>query len=79
MECRELWNTTSDESFHSDVLYEIDYMYSAKELENKDAECIFFNGNFCEDERGENVAIIFFCSLNHLFHITRLFYINLHL
>ena len=78
MECREVWNTTRDESFHSDVLHETDCMYSSKELENKDTKCIFFYGNFSEDERGE-IVIIFFCGLNHLFHTTRLLHINLHL
>ena len=33
MACRALWNTTSDESLHSDVLSEIDFMYSIKESE----------------------------------------------
>ena len=53
MTCRTLWNTTRDESFHSYVLSEIDFMYSTKELENKDAECFFYNGKFSEDEQGE--------------------------
>ena len=35
MECRALLNITSDESFHSDVLSEIDFMYSTKESEKK--------------------------------------------
>ena len=39
MACQTLWNTNRDESFHSDVS-EIDLMYSTKESENKDAECI---------------------------------------
>ena len=53
MACQALWNTTSDGSFHSDVLSQIDFMYSTKESENKDAECIFCNGKFSEDEREE--------------------------
>ena len=28
-------------------------MYSTKESENRDAECIFCNGKFSEDEQGE--------------------------
>ena len=51
--CQALWNTTYDESFHSNAISEIDFMYSIKELENKDAECIFYNVKFSEDERGE--------------------------
>ena len=58
-----LWNTTSDESFHSDVLSEIDFIYSNKESENKDAECIFCNGKFSKDERGEIWIKCFSCSL----------------
>ena len=53
MECRALLNITSDESFHSDVLSEIDFMYSTKESGKKEAECVFYNGNFFEDEGGE--------------------------
>ena len=49
----ELWNATSDESFHSDELSKIDSIYSSKESENKDDECIFCNGTFSEEERGE--------------------------
>ena len=45
MACQALWNTTCDESFHSDVLYEINFIYSNKESENKDAECIFLIEN----------------------------------
>ena len=63
MACQALWNTISDESFHSDVLFEIDFMYSTKESENKDAECIFYNGKFSEDERGEIWIKCFSCSL----------------
>ena len=50
MACRALWNATSDESFHSDVLSQINFVYSTKESENKDAVCIFCNGKFSEDE-----------------------------
>ena len=53
MACRALWNTTSDESFHSDVLSEIHFMYSTKESENKYAKCIVCNGKFSENEQGE--------------------------
>ena len=35
------------------VLPEIDFMYASKKSENKDAECIFCNGKFSEDEQGE--------------------------
>ena len=52
MVCRALW-TASDESFHSDALSEIDFMYSIKESKNEDAECIFCNGKFFKDEREE--------------------------
>ena len=48
-----LWNTIGDESFHSDILSGMDFVYFTKESENKDAECIFCNGKFSEDERGE--------------------------
>ena len=63
MACRALWNTSSDESLHSDVSSEIDFMYSTKESEYKDVEWIFCNGNFSEDERGENWIKCFCCSL----------------
>ena len=63
MACLALWNTTSDESFHSDVLSGIDFMYSTKESENKNAECIFCNGKFSEDERGKIWVKCFSCSL----------------
>ena len=53
MTCRALWNTTSDESFPSDVLSDIDSIYSTKESENKNAECIFCYRKFSEDVRGE--------------------------
>ena len=53
MACRALWNATSDESFHSDALSEIDFTYSTKQSENKHAECIFCNGKFSEDDRGK--------------------------
>ena len=46
-----------------DVLSETDFMYSTKEPENKDAECIFCNGKFSEDEREENWVKCFSCSL----------------
>ena len=39
-------NITSVESFRFDVSSEIDFMYSTKVLENRDIECIFFNGKF---------------------------------
>ena len=35
------------------ALSEIDFMYSTKESENKDTECIFCYGKFPEDEREE--------------------------
>ena len=40
MACRAVWNTTTNKSFHSDILSEIDFMNYTKELENKDTECI---------------------------------------
>ena len=63
MACRALWHTTSDESFRSDVLSETDLMYSTKEPANKDAECIFYNGKFPEDERREIWIQYFSCCL----------------
>ena len=63
MTCRALWNATNDESFHSDVLSEIDFMSSTKESENKDTECVFCNGKFFEDERTEIWIKSFSCSL----------------
>ena len=53
MRCRRLWNIINDESFHSDVFSEADFMYSTKKSENKDTECIFCNGKFSEDEQLE--------------------------
>ena len=41
---------TCGESFHSDVLSEIDFMCSTRESENKDADYIFCNEKFAEDE-----------------------------
>ena len=61
MTCRTIWNITSDESFHSDVSSEIDFMQSTKESENKDAEYIICNGKFSEDERGD--ILYFSCSI----------------
>ena len=45
MASQAIWNTNSDESFHSDVLSEIDFMYSTKESVNKYAKCIFYKEN----------------------------------
>ena len=53
MACRGLWNTTSNELVHSDILSEIDFVYSTQESENKASECFICNGKFFEDERGE--------------------------
>ena len=53
MACPALWNATSDESFHSDLLFEINSLYSTKESKNKNAVCIFCNGKLSEDERAE--------------------------
>ena len=53
MVCRALWSTIGDESFHSDVLSEIAFIYSTKKSENKDTECIFYTGKLSEDEQGE--------------------------
>ena len=61
--CRALWNTVSDELFHSDVLSEIDFMNSTKESENKNAECISYKGKFFEDEGGEIFIKCFSCLL----------------
>ena len=63
MTCRALWDKIQDELFHSDVLPEIGFMYSTKESENKDAECIFCNGKFSEDEIEEIWIQCFNCSL----------------
>ena len=35
------------------VLSEMDFIHSTKESGNKDAEYIFYNGKFSEDEQGE--------------------------
>ena len=40
------------------ILSETDFIYSTKESENKDAECVFCNGKFSEDEQGE-IWIVF--------------------
>ena len=48
--CRAIWNTISDESFHSSVLPEIDFKYLTIELENKEAEYNFCNMKFTEVE-----------------------------
>ena len=53
MTCRELSKITSDESLHSDILSEIDFLYSTKESKNESAECMFSNGKFSEDDQGE--------------------------
>ena len=42
------------------VLSEIDFMYSTKESENKDAEYNFCSGKFAENEQGE-IWIKCFC------------------
>ena len=63
MECRVLRNTTSDESYHADALSETDFLNSTKESKNKDAECMFCNGKFSEDEQGEIWIKSFSCSL----------------
>ena len=49
------------------MLSEIDFMHSTKESENKDIECIFCNGKFSQDERGE-IWVKCFCDslLAHL-------------
>ena len=61
--CRSLWNITSGESFHSDVLSEIHCICSTQELGNKDIECIFCNRKFSKDERGEIWIKCFSCFL----------------
>ena len=63
MACRALWNTTSDESFHSHVLSEIDFMYSTKESGNKNVECTFYNGKFSKDQRKQIWITCFSCSV----------------
>ena len=63
MACRALWNAVSDESFHSDLLSETDFMHSIKESENKDVKCIFCDEKFFEDERREIWIKCFSCSL----------------
>ena len=45
------------------LLSEIGLVYSTKETETKDAECIFSNGKFSEDGRRENWIKCFSCSL----------------
>ncbi|XP_023214317.1 PHD finger protein ALFIN-LIKE 8-like [Centruroides sculpturatus] len=56
-------SVSSDESFHSDVSSVMDFVPSTKEPENEDAECIFCNGKFCEDERVKIWVQCFICSL----------------
>ena len=53
MTYRALWNIISDELFLSDVFFEIGFVYSTKESENKNAECISCNGKFSEDDQRE--------------------------
>ena len=48
---RALGNIISNESFYSGVLSGIHFIYSTKESENKETECIFCNVKFSEDER----------------------------
>ena len=45
------------------VLSVIHFIYSTKESENNDAECIFSNGKFSEDEQGEILIKCFRCIL----------------
>ena len=45
-------------TFRSGVLYEIDFMYSTKESENKDSECIFCKRKFSEDEGEKNLYTV---------------------
>ena len=61
MACRALWDTTSDELFHSDILSEIDFTQSTEESENKDDEYIFCNEKLSEDERGDIWIKYFSC------------------
>ena len=63
MTCRALYNNASDESFHSDVLTEIDLMYSNKNSENKELNVSSVMGKLSEDERGENWIKCFSCPL----------------
>ena len=55
-------NTTSDESFHYDVLPEIDFMYSTSESENEAAACIFCNEKFLAESLplGDHFLSLFF-------------------
>ena len=57
-----LRNTTSDESIDSDVIFEIEFKCSTERSKNKDVECIFCNGKFSEDERGEICIMCSSCS-----------------
>ena len=61
MTCPALWNTVGDEAIHSGVLSEIDFMYSTKQSESKDAKCNFCNGKFSKNERGEIWIKCFSC------------------
>ena len=58
-----LWNTTNEESFHSNVLSENHFKYSTEKSESKDAECSFCKGKLSEDERGGIWIKCFSCSL----------------
>ena len=60
---RALWNPENVESFHFDVLSEIDLIHSTKESENKDAKYIFCNGKVFKVERREIFIMCFRCSL----------------
>ena len=62
MACRVFWNSTREESFHSRALSESDFMYLTKKLDNEDVGCVFCNGKFSEDERGEIWFKCFSCS-----------------
>ncbi|GFS49979.1 hypothetical protein TNCV_1836291 [Trichonephila clavipes] len=44
-------NVISNESFHFDVSFVMDFRPSIEEQENKDAECTFHNEKFSEDQQ----------------------------
>nr|CAD7576313.1 unnamed protein product [Timema californicum] len=56
-------DSSNDESFHSDVSSVMDYMPPGKEPDNKDTECIFCDGKFSEDSKGEIWIQCLSCSL----------------
>lgn len=53
----------SNDSFHSDVSSVMDFIPNTTEPDDKDAECIFCNGKYSNDQRGEVWIRCVSCSL----------------